>query len=545
MDMLIKIQLFPYAEGVGSMLMPTLPGPGQAAATRPFAFAPIEVELPLGSVIRVGRKIDKSKGASKREGPFNAPASFEVLGPLSHAAMAQETVDPQPYTGQLDPAEPVLCQLQFRSKVISRSHGEFVVGADAKVSARPASSRCTALAHTMTKHNTTQLRYRDVGSSSGSFIDRVRCSPSARESPLIPVESMQLMQLGVDYQCRTEDIFRAVGIKVVVSPLRSQPADVARRREEVHRLRSALVGLLEAVATHEEVNSDCCICLSALAPRQALFLSPCSHCFHFKCVSTLVAGGVMFVCPLCRQVANLDANVSDEPWPADTEVEVDMGEAAPDMTSAIGGLLVEEEDGAMTGVDHPGPTSAHAEPCATPGLRPRLASAATMNSHSLSFTDSSHILTHEHFSDSPLAMMAAGGTLHDLHAAATLSRALMHQERPVVDRTPESVDTDAGDVSMDEQPAVVPGTEARDAGALSPALTSSSSDGNHQATTPLTASSDSTATIALECGKVHALLALFAATQPQGPMPPELVELLDVLTQKVGGPRIDGEPSVR
>ena len=29
-------------------------------------------------------------------------------------------------------------------------------------------------------------------------------------------------------------------------------------------------------------DTACCICLSDMEPFQALFLAPCSHCFHYK-----------------------------------------------------------------------------------------------------------------------------------------------------------------------------------------------------------------------------------------------------------------------
>jgi hypothetical protein len=61
----------------------------------------------------------------------------------------------------------------------------------------------------------------------------------------------------------------------------------------------------------EERNAECCICINAMAPFQALFLAPCSHCFHYKCVTTLLGAGFMFQCPLCRQVANLEASVAE------------------------------------------------------------------------------------------------------------------------------------------------------------------------------------------------------------------------------------------
>ena len=87
------------------------------------------------------------------------------------------------------------------------------------------------------------------------------------------------------------------------------------------RFRKALFSLLTASNPFSSSNKcekesmavDCCICLSGIGPFQALFLSPCSHCFHFKCIRHIISEtGQMFPCPVCRQVANLEASVSME-----------------------------------------------------------------------------------------------------------------------------------------------------------------------------------------------------------------------------------------
>lgn len=57
---------------------------------------------------------------------------------------------------------------------------------------------------------------------------------------------------------------------------------------------------------------DCCICLYPIAPYQALFVSPCSHAFHFKCCRPLLQHYPGFACPICRQYADLDASVAIE-----------------------------------------------------------------------------------------------------------------------------------------------------------------------------------------------------------------------------------------
>jgi hypothetical protein len=87
------------------------------------------------------------------------------------------------------------------------------------------------------------------------------------------------------------------------------------------RFKTALFQLLLAAnpyATQKEEDPkqdqsvDCCICISPIGPFQALFIAPCSHGFHYKCIQHVLKESIMFQCPVCRQVANLDASVSME-----------------------------------------------------------------------------------------------------------------------------------------------------------------------------------------------------------------------------------------
>lgn len=57
---------------------------------------------------------------------------------------------------------------------------------------------------------------------------------------------------------------------------------------------------------------ECCICLYALAPFQALFVAPCSHSYHFKCIRPLFDSYPGFQCPICRTYSDLDASVAIE-----------------------------------------------------------------------------------------------------------------------------------------------------------------------------------------------------------------------------------------
>lgn len=165
----------------------------------------------------------------------------------------------------------------------------------------------------------------------------MRLSPSGRESRPYPLKDSDVIQLGVDYQNRPEDIYKAIvmrvlvqhpdGTKKQVNPVKwvlKTSLNVFDGRSTFSlalcRLHAALKSLIAAASPLTNRNADdpsssvdCAICLNCIAPFQALFLAPCSHCFHFKCIKPLLeTQGVMFLCPMCRQVANLEASVSSE-----------------------------------------------------------------------------------------------------------------------------------------------------------------------------------------------------------------------------------------
>ncbi|KAI9743144.1 MAG: hypothetical protein M1818_003439 [Claussenomyces sp. TS43310] len=77
----------------------------------------------------------------------------------------------------------------------------------------------------------------------------------------------------------------------------------------------------QALNTGTTSSQDCSICLGAIAPCQSLFVAPCSHTWHYKCVRRIINGPMwpQFICPNCRAVADLEAEV-DDPY-ADGEWE--------------------------------------------------------------------------------------------------------------------------------------------------------------------------------------------------------------------------------
>jgi len=178
--------------------------------------------------------------------------------------------------------------ITFQSKVVSRNHAEIW-------------------------YKDGQLYFRDIGSSSGTFLNKLRLSPSGKESRPYPLRSGDVIQLGIDYHGKKEDIYRCIMMKIIIQ---GKEANV-RRKANIERLNKAIKELIAAASPNtkdiDQLSSvECCICLNTLAPYQALFLAPCTHCFHYKCVHPLLGNGIMFLCPLCRQVANLEATVSTE-----------------------------------------------------------------------------------------------------------------------------------------------------------------------------------------------------------------------------------------
>lgn len=197
---------------------------------------------------------------------------------------------------------------------------------------------------------------RDTGSSSGTFLNRLRLSAPSHVSLPHEIKDGDLIQLGVDYQGGIEPIYRAVRIRVelnrqtqtnspytrtafqqlrnqfiATSPHDSnnliQPTDLGLHREptKIHEHSADVVAAPDQQPNLSDILSrmpadvtkadiqECCICLYAIAPFQALFIAPCSHIFHFKCLRPIVFQNYPgFSCPLCRSYFDLEASVAVE-----------------------------------------------------------------------------------------------------------------------------------------------------------------------------------------------------------------------------------------
>ncbi|EQK97588.1 FHA domain containing protein [Ophiocordyceps sinensis CO18] len=184
-------------------------------------------------------------------------------------------------------SQPSAAPVGFKSKVVSRRHCEFWCE-DGK------------------------WYIRDVKSSSGTFLNHIRLSPPSQESKAYPVNDGDIVQLGIDFKGGEEMIFRCVKMRLELN--RGWQNKLNTFNVAAHKRLRTMASNGAASALSNSNSQDCSICLNSIAPCQSLFVAPCSHTWHFKCVRSLLTSPQypIFVCPNCRAGADLEADV-DEP----------------------------------------------------------------------------------------------------------------------------------------------------------------------------------------------------------------------------------------
>ncbi|KAJ4483517.1 hypothetical protein J3R30DRAFT_3235481, partial [Lentinula aciculospora] len=209
--------------------------------------------------------------------------------------------------GGVNNSNPTSFKLAFKSKVVSRAHAELWVE-----SSSPSLSTTSA--------PNVKFFIKDTKSSSGTFLNHVRLSPANTESRPFQIKDGDILQLGVDYQGGSEDIYKSVKIRVEIGREWQSGANKFNTNA-IKNLKSLAQAVSQAGAGatsgHGKARSaglpDCCICLFPIAINQALFISPCSHTFHFKCIRPMVeAHFPSWSCPLCRSFADLEEDVEVE-----------------------------------------------------------------------------------------------------------------------------------------------------------------------------------------------------------------------------------------
>lgn len=223
-------------------------------------FAPIIRKLKSSSSISIGRYTEKNKSAAHAPQGSSAP-------------------------------------IVFKSKVVSRTHALFQCNEEG------------------------QWFLKDCKSSSGTFLNHIRLSPASQESTLMPLIDGDVIQLGMDYRGGTEEVYRCVKMRCEFN--KSWQRKVNQFNLEIHKkLKNLAISnnndeitlnnpIGEALAKDE--LSECAICLLKLEPCQALFISPCSHSWHYKCIRPIIVKSYpQFYCPNCRSMCDLETDIEDE-----------------------------------------------------------------------------------------------------------------------------------------------------------------------------------------------------------------------------------------
>lgn len=223
------------------------------------------------------------------------------------------------------PTDPSALPVGFKSKVVSRRHCELWCASG-------------------------QWYIKDVKSSSGTFLNHVRLSSPGVESRPYPVNDGDVVQLGIDFKGGEEVIFRCVKIRVECN--RGWQKSLNNFNTSTHKrlLKSATTKKNRDSDAASVNSSECSICLNPVAPCQALFVAPCSHVWHYKCVRNLIDSPSWpnFLCPNCRFVADLEADVEqpgetlEEEWEEaafdeDAGSEKEQGESTRDTTEGAAG----------------------------------------------------------------------------------------------------------------------------------------------------------------------------------------------------------------
>ncbi|KAK8203157.1 hypothetical protein BKA81DRAFT_362346 [Phyllosticta paracitricarpa] len=292
-------------------------------ATRPsLQFPVISRTLPNeDSVIRVGRYSEKDSA------PTDVPANIPSAAPVG-----------------------------FKSKVVSRRHCEFWC-------------------------KDGQWWIKDVKSSSGTFLNHIRLSQPGVESKPFKVGDGDVVQLGIDFRGGEEMIFRCVKIRIECN--RNWQKSLNSFNKSTHKTLRKLaqstvkVKDSDTASTH---STDCSICLTSIRPCQALFVAPCSHVWHYKCISRVINGPSypQFMCPNCRMVNDLDADVS-EPEDSDDDDDMDDENFSKMIAETRLALGMQEDDDEGTATPRP---KAHIRGTAAPrpsGATQNLAAAPAMS----------------------------------------------------------------------------------------------------------------------------------------------------------------------
>ena len=177
-----------------------------------------------------------------------------------------------------------LAPIVFKSKVVSRTHALFQCNEDG------------------------QWFLKDCKLSLGTFLNHIRLSKAGEELMLMPLLDGDIIQLGMDYRGGTEEVYRCVKMRCEFNKLWQRK--VNQFNLEIHKKMQSL-SLLQN--NNQADPTECAICLMRIEPCQAIFMSPCSHLWHYKCIRPIIIKLYpQFYCPNCRTMCDLETDIEDD-----------------------------------------------------------------------------------------------------------------------------------------------------------------------------------------------------------------------------------------
>lgn len=302
---------------------------GTSTSNSPLSSSPLNADAQEGSKeATVKPKKHQLNPYSIRLSPFvdhsaNVP-SFYVQAVERHVK-GEMCIAVGRYDSRKEPDPNAEPPIVFRSKVVSRSHAELKVDKEG------------------------HWFIRDVGSSSGTMINRARLSQANEPSPFAPIKDGDILQFGVDYRGGLEEAFRCIKVYVELNRSWKRKAN-GYNKSALDRLRHLTIGAdsdgdssvdampnSSSLLTHDHHHDDnhdhstttatrakpkpssndmplqeCVICLQPLGPCQALFVGPCSHGWHYKCIRPIIVRSYPhFLCPNCRTMWDLEADIDE------------------------------------------------------------------------------------------------------------------------------------------------------------------------------------------------------------------------------------------
>ncbi|ODQ65173.1 hypothetical protein NADFUDRAFT_14066, partial [Nadsonia fulvescens var. elongata DSM 6958] len=180
----------------------------------------------------------------------------------------------------------------YKSKVISRTH-----------------------AHLFIKDG--KWFVRDIHSASGTFINHSRVPPSENYDNCFQLKDGDILQLGANYRgpqkpTQKRGYYQAVKLRVELNRIwQEQASEYNKRVFDQFNILNMNGDTRNDEKNMDELNgSKCVICLASISPCQSLFISRCSHVWHYKCIRPLIVQNYpIFECPCCRAQINLEDDV--------------------------------------------------------------------------------------------------------------------------------------------------------------------------------------------------------------------------------------------